>query len=167
MAALKTYISFGDVRMLLFPIWVLVALVSDSAAMQDLKPSTSWTNTNITLSRHDCISIASAALDKMMAEFDRLTNLTKYKDMLMQYLASAELMDNGLNYGYAAARAYATYRDPYFLDLAVTSWSSARRYTISAQQATSGTMYIKQLTLAIYCHGATLAGSTYLDTRID
>ncbi|KAK0229429.1 hypothetical protein EDD85DRAFT_793909 [Armillaria nabsnona] len=174
--ALKTYISFGGVRMLLFPIWVLVALVSDSVAMQDLKPSTSWTNTNNTLSRHDRISITrkgevqlnsgkEGRLYAQMAEFDRLTNQTKYKDMLMQYLASAELVQSDfldeLNYGYAAARAYAAYRDPYFLNLAVTSCTSARRYTISVQQAASGTMDIKQLTLAISCQGATLAGGTY------
>ncbi len=56
------------------------------------------------------------------------------------------------NYGYAAARAYTTYRDPYFLRLAKTSWDSARRYTISSQQASSETIETKKFTLTSSCN---------------
>ena len=56
------------------------------------------------------------------------------------------------SYGYAAARAYTAYRDPEFLTLAATSWASARRYTISSEQAATGTMETKKFTLASSCN---------------
>ncbi len=58
------------------------------------------------------------------------------------------------NYGYAAARAYAAYGDSDFLDLAVTSWTSARQYTISEQQAASGTIDSKKVDIAMLCQGS-------------
>ncbi|KAK0229435.1 hypothetical protein EDD85DRAFT_1026459 [Armillaria nabsnona] len=158
-------------------------------------------NPNITSSKDERIAIASAALDKavsmlqhngqfndsaydtpgrlygQMAEFDRLTNQTKYKQTLQQCFALAESVSPGfsyiyvsatpnyvLNYGYAAARAYAAYQDPDFLDLAVISWTTARRYTISAEQAASGTMDVKQFNLSLSCQDATLAGGTFYST---
>ncbi len=57
------------------------------------------------------------------------------------------------NYGYAAARAYTAYQDPDFLALAVTSWTSARQYTISGEQAASGTMDGKPFNLSLSCQG--------------
>ncbi len=57
------------------------------------------------------------------------------------------------SYGYAAARAYTIYQDPDFLALAVTSWASARRYTISDEQAASGTMDFKRFNLSLSCQG--------------
>ncbi len=57
------------------------------------------------------------------------------------------------NYGYAAARAYNAYRDPEFLAFAVTSWGSARRYTISKEQAAAGSMDVKQFNLSTSCSG--------------
>ncbi|KAK0433850.1 hypothetical protein EV421DRAFT_1993823 [Armillaria borealis] len=111
-----------------------------------------------------------------MAEFDRLTNQTKYKQTLKQYFALAESvypgfsnvllfyflkLNEGLSYGYAAARAYTAYQDPDFLDLAVTSWTSARRYTISKEQAVSGNIDANQSNLTS-CQGATLTGGTYM-----
>ncbi|KAK0237335.1 hypothetical protein EDD85DRAFT_770967, partial [Armillaria nabsnona] len=144
---------------------------------------------NITLSKDDRISIASVALDTAiknlnqsngqfngiyeaagrfyaeMAEFDGLTNQTKYKDTLKQYFELAGLVKpnffDKLIYGYAAARAYTIYQDSYFLALAETSWNSARKYTISEEQAASGTMDTKQFTFPSSCNGATLAGGTY------
>ncbi|PBK86047.1 hypothetical protein ARMGADRAFT_1169272 [Armillaria gallica] len=71
------------------------------------------------------------------------------------------------NYGYAAARAYTAYQDPNFLALAVTSWTSARQYTISGEQAASGTMDGKPFNLSRSCQGATLAGGTYQSTDPD
>ncbi|PBK86042.1 hypothetical protein ARMGADRAFT_1169270 [Armillaria gallica] len=148
------------------------------------------------LSKDDRVSIASVALDKavsmllpngqfndsaydtpgrlygQMAEFDRLTNQTKYKQTLQQCFTLAESIDlaslnYGLNYGYAAARAYTAYQDPNFLALAVTSWTSARQYTISGEQAASGTMDGKPFNLSLSCQGATLAGGTYRSTDSD
>ncbi len=57
------------------------------------------------------------------------------------------------NYGYAAARAYTIYQDPDFLALAATSWTSARQYTISEEQAAAGTMDTKQFTFPSSCQG--------------
>ncbi|PBK61396.1 hypothetical protein ARMSODRAFT_896870, partial [Armillaria solidipes] len=137
---------------------------------------------NITSSKEDRISIASAALEKaismlqsngqfsvssdspygtpgglyaQMAEFDRLTNQTKYKEQLKGCFKLAESVNSNFlsnpNYGYAAARAYTAYQDPDFLDLAITSWTSVRRYTISDEQATSGTTEAKQFNLSSSC----------------
>ncbi|KAK0445655.1 uncharacterized protein EV420DRAFT_1717411 [Desarmillaria tabescens] len=68
------------------------------------------------------------------------------------------------NYGYAAARAYAIYQDQDFLDLAVISWTSARRFTLSQEQIASGTTYVKEFNLSTSCQGATMAGGTYYIT---
>ncbi|KAK0435924.1 uncharacterized protein EV420DRAFT_1281477 [Desarmillaria tabescens] len=175
--------------------WMLVAPYITLVSAQDLTPFTSWKNPNIASSKDDRISIASAALEKavsmlqpngkfgdsthatssrlyaQMAEFDRLTNQTKYKETLKQGFALAKL-DNSefLNkisvcskhYGYAAARAYITYQDPDFLDFSVTLWTSARCYMISKEQAVSGNTDVKQFNLSTSCPGATsLAGGTY------
>ncbi|PBK61062.1 hypothetical protein ARMSODRAFT_1025971 [Armillaria solidipes] len=166
-------------------VWMLLVPFIASGIAQDLTPSILWKNPNITSSKDERIDIASAALEKavsmlqpngqfndsaydtpgrlygQMAEFDRLTNQTKYKQTLQQCFALAESPNYMLNYGYAAARAYAAYQDPDFLDLAVISWTNARRYTISAEQAASGTMDVKQFNLSLSCQGATLAGGTY------
>ncbi len=56
------------------------------------------------------------------------------------------------NYGYAAARAYTTYGDQDFLAFAMASWASARRYTITLEQALSRTIETKQFTLASSCN---------------
>ncbi|KAK0216387.1 hypothetical protein IW262DRAFT_214172 [Armillaria fumosa] len=164
-----------------------------SGAAQDLTPSNSWKNPNITLSKDDRIGIAGAALDKavrmlqsngqfndstydipgrlyaQMAEFDRLTNQTKYKETLKQYFVLAESVSpdflNKINYGYAAVRAYTAYQDPNFLALAVTSWTSAKRYTISKEQAAAGTIDVKQFSLSPTCQGSTLTGGTYFSTE--
>ncbi|KAK0216401.1 hypothetical protein IW262DRAFT_1464960 [Armillaria fumosa] len=154
-------------------------------------------NPNITSSKLDRIAIASAAIDKavsmlqpngqfndstfdipgrlyaQMAEFDRLTSQTTYKQTLKQCFVLAESINpefltassfyflqigDGLNYGYAAARAYTAYRDPDFIALAVTSWTSARRYTISKEQAVSGTINVKKSEIAPSCQGTPLTG---------
>ncbi|SJL17361.1 uncharacterized protein ARMOST_20911 [Armillaria ostoyae] len=95
-------------------VWILVASFIALGAAQDLTPSISWKNPNITSSKDDRISIASAALDKavstlqpngqfndslygtpgrlygQMVAFDRLTKQTKYKQTLKQGFALAE-----------------------------------------------------------------------------
>ncbi|KAK0188239.1 hypothetical protein F5146DRAFT_1062608 [Armillaria mellea] len=94
--------------------WTLVAHSLLLVAAQDFTPSSSWRSPNVTTSQDDRISIAGAALDKtigflqsdgsfngsaygtpgmlyaQMAEFDRVTNQTKYKDMLKKYFPLME-----------------------------------------------------------------------------
>ncbi|PBK61076.1 hypothetical protein ARMSODRAFT_1089927 [Armillaria solidipes] len=185
-------LSLPGVRMRLVFISTLFALSSYSVAAQELKPSADWRSPIITLSKDDRISIADYALQEAISmlnktngqfsdgrydaagahyaqipEFDRLTNQTTYKDTLKNYFKLAESVKPGFlddkNYGYAAARAYTVYGDQYFLDIAQTSWTSARRYTISPEQAASGTIETKQFNLTSSCN-ATLAGGTYLST---
>ncbi|KAK0445664.1 uncharacterized protein EV420DRAFT_1648380 [Desarmillaria tabescens] len=124
-----------------------------------------------------------------MAEFDRLTNQTKYKEVLKQFFKFAESVHSnflsnpyaltvssgllltdldskslycGLNYGYAAAQAYTVYPDTDFLNLAVTLWTSVRKYMISDEKAASGTTEVKNFNLSSSCLGVTLEGGTFL-----
>ncbi|KAK0221376.1 hypothetical protein IW262DRAFT_1373299 [Armillaria fumosa] len=171
-------------------VWMFVVHLMASGAAQDLTPSISWRYPNITSSKDDRINIASAAIEKassmlqsdwffndsshvteyriyaQMAEFDRLTNQTKYKQMLKQCFTLAESYESSMNleYGYAAVRAYAAYQDQDFLDRAVTSWTLGRKYTISKEQAALGTMDAKQFNITSSCNGATMAGGTYGNT---
>ncbi|KAK0481029.1 hypothetical protein EDD18DRAFT_800939 [Armillaria luteobubalina] len=172
------------VRMRQFYIWTLFSVSWYSAvAAQDLQPPAAWRSPNITLSREDCINIARAALETaisnlnqsaqfgdniyespgrlyaQMAEFDRLTNQTKYKDMLKQYFLLAEFTRPGfldLFYNLGCEVEY-----PDFLAFAVTAWTSARRYTISEDEDELGTMDTKQFTYPSSCQGETLTGGTY------
>ncbi|KAK0482975.1 hypothetical protein EDD18DRAFT_1294026 [Armillaria luteobubalina] len=182
-------------------VWMLSVLsVVAPCTAQGLTPSVFWKNPNITSSKDERIAIASAALEKadsrlqsngqfndsghdtfarlygQMAEFDRLTNQTRYKQSLKQCFAlevavsplfMSSLQNYELNYGYAAARAYAAYQDLYFLDLAVTAWTTAKQATISKEQAASGSVDGKQFNLSLSCQGATLAGGTYLSTSFN
>ncbi|KAK0487908.1 hypothetical protein IW261DRAFT_1450877 [Armillaria novae-zelandiae] len=168
-------------------VWIFVVHLMASGAAQDLTPPISWRNPNITSSRDERITIASAAIEKaismlnlneqfndsiyaaeytlyaQMADFDRLTNQTKYKQTLKQCFALAESYESPLNlqYGYAAVRAYTAYQDQSFLDQAVTSWTFGRKYTISKEQAALGAMDVKQFNITSSCNGATMAGGTY------
>ncbi|KAK0482988.1 hypothetical protein EDD18DRAFT_1112370 [Armillaria luteobubalina] len=170
-------------------VWMQLVLFIMSCGAQDFTPSILWKNPNITLSKEQRIGITSAALEKaigmlqpngqfndsaydtpgrlytcygQMAEFDRLMNQTEYKDTLRHCFALAESISPGF---------WSTYVNPDFLDLAVTSWNTARRYTISAKQAASGTMDVKQFGLSLSCQGALLAeatsNKTYLDAAIE
>ncbi|KAK0237329.1 hypothetical protein EDD85DRAFT_791000 [Armillaria nabsnona] len=176
-------------------VWTLLVLFVVLSAVQGLTPSIFWKNPNITSSKDERIAIASAALEKadsrlqsngqfndsvhdtfarfygQMAEFDRLTNQTRYKESLKQCFimqeAGTPLFPNyALNYGYAAARAYTAYQDSDFLDLAVTAWTAAKPATISKEQAASGTVDGKEFNLSLSCQGTTLAGGTYSSTYL-
>ncbi|KAK0464711.1 uncharacterized protein EV420DRAFT_1517779 [Desarmillaria tabescens] len=179
----------------LFLFWTLVAHSLLLAAAQDFTPSSSWRSSNVTTSESDRISIASAALDKTvgllqsdgsfndsaygtpgtfyaeMAEFDRVTNQTKYKDVLKKYFPLIEkTRTNYLDefaYGYAAARAYAIYQDDTFLDYAVTSWTSARLYTLSDSDISSKTTAGKSFNVQPTCQGISMAGGTFWETDSD
>ncbi|KAF9028173.1 hypothetical protein BDZ89DRAFT_951622, partial [Hymenopellis radicata] len=101
------------------------------------------------------------------AEFDRLTNQTKYKDVVTAYFES-DSFDFGatLGYGYYAMLAYATYEEQSMLDLAIRSWNVGRYYTISSDQASAGTMSAKSFDLAKTCGDASMAGGTFWVTLI-
>ncbi|KAK0504473.1 hypothetical protein EDD18DRAFT_1133938 [Armillaria luteobubalina] len=171
-------------------VWIFVVHLMASGAAQDLTPSISWRKPNITSSKDDRINIASAAIEKastmlqsswffndslhvtefriyaQMAEIDRLTNQTRYRQTLKQCFTLAESYESSMNleYGYAAVRAYAAYQDQDFLDRAVTSWTFARQYTISQEQAALGTMDVKRFNIPSSCNGATMAGGTFYNT---
>ncbi|KAK0216398.1 hypothetical protein IW262DRAFT_1299621 [Armillaria fumosa] len=170
----------------------LFSLSSYSVAAEDFKPPTTWSRPNITLSSGDLTTTATNALTKaiqrlnwtdgqlrdgtyadtgllyaQMVELDRLTKQKNYEDNLTHYFNAARAKKPGFldeqNYGYAAARAYKTYGHRDFLTFADASWDSARRYTISRQQADSGSIKTKRFTLAS-CNPGSLAGGTYLNT---
>ncbi|PBK74639.1 hypothetical protein ARMSODRAFT_950649 [Armillaria solidipes] len=179
--------------------WTLVAHSLLLVTAQDFTPSSSWRSPNVTTSQDERISIADAALDKtvgffrngsfndsaygtpgmiyaQMAEFDRITNQTKYKDVLKTYFPLMEaarpnfldeLLNYGLSYGYAAARAYEVYQDETFLDYAITSWTSAGAYTLSDSDTSSGSTPGKSFNVQATCQGITMAGGTFWETDQD
>lgn len=180
--------------------WTLVAHSLLLVVAQDFTPSSSWRSPNVTTSQDDRINIAGAALDKaigfvqsdgsfndsaygtpgmlyaQMAEFDRITNQTKYKDLLKKYFPFMEavrtdfldeFLNYGLSYGYAAARAYEVYQDETFLDYAIASWTSAGAYTLSGSDTSSGSTPGKSFTVQATCQGITMAGGTFWETDQD
>jgi hypothetical protein len=57
-------------------------------------------------------------------------------------------------YGYAAARAYAAYKDPLFLAYAVDSWWFGRAQTIFTEDIESGALTVKNFSIAQVCQGS-------------
>ncbi|KAK0487249.1 hypothetical protein IW261DRAFT_1446751 [Armillaria novae-zelandiae] len=175
--------------------WTLVAHSLLLVVAQDFTPSSSWRSPNVTTSQDDRISIAGAALDKaiafvlsdgsfndsaygtpgmlysQMAEFDRITNQTKYKDSLKNYFPLREAVRTDFldefSYGYAAARAYEVYQDETFLDYAITSWTSAGAYTLSGSDTSSGSTPGKSFNVQAACQGITMSGGTFWETDQD
>ncbi|KAJ7668926.1 hypothetical protein B0H17DRAFT_873198, partial [Mycena rosella] len=145
----------------------------------------------LTTSRADRVSIAEAALEKtaslldnstaqfpgesygfagivysQLAAFDLATNQTKYQDTLQNYfrLASEQQPVNFsgvLNYGFAAAMAYKTYKDPMFLEYARQSWWWGRLNTISQADLNTGIVPGKNFTVCATCQAITMAGGTF------
>ncbi|KAJ7695420.1 hypothetical protein B0H17DRAFT_1198654 [Mycena rosella] len=154
--------------------------------------SPTWRKPNITTSLADRVNIAGAALDKaismlgkddqfdglawgvasyfysQIADFDIATNQTKYQDNLKGYfLQASQLRSNfsdELSYGHAAARAYAAYKDPVFLDYAVQSWWYGWTYTLSSADVASGSSGAKDFPIEKECQGITTAGGTFGNT---
>ncbi|PBK61081.1 hypothetical protein ARMSODRAFT_1025983 [Armillaria solidipes] len=151
-------------------VWILVASFVVLGAAQDLTPSISWKNPNITSSKDDRIKIASAALDKavsmpqpngqfddslygtpgrlygQMAEFDRLTNQTKYKQILKQGFALAEPVNSEFSSTLSSTTTLAggTYWKTDSDKPKVASLASVFFLTLSAllAEATSHQMYL-------------------------
>uniref|UniRef100_A0A0W0GEH2 Glycoside hydrolase family 76 protein n=1 Tax=Moniliophthora roreri TaxID=221103 RepID=A0A0W0GEH2_MONRR len=126
-----------------------------------------------------------ARLFSQMAEFDLATNQTTYKDQLLQYFQQAQgvqtgflnefschefsvftyrtclQINYGLAYGIAAARAYAAYRDPAFMDFAQTAWKSGSEYTLSQDVLQAGKISGKNLTLRKACTLNSMVGGSF------
>ncbi|KAJ7652819.1 hypothetical protein DFH06DRAFT_1330913 [Mycena polygramma] len=151
--------------------------------------SPSWRKPNITTSMADRISRAGAALDvaidrlstdglfdteasgtagnlySQMAQFDIYTNQTKYQNTLQQSLTTVQKsranFTDPLQFGHAAARGYAAYKDPLFLQYAVQSWWYGNARTISQADLTAGKSAVKNFTLKAVCQDATMLGGTF------
>ncbi len=54
-------------------------------------------------------------------------------------------------YGYAAAHAYAAYRDRLFLTYAIDSWWFGRAHTIFPEDVATGTVSTKNFSIAQVC----------------
>ncbi|KAJ7577882.1 hypothetical protein C8J56DRAFT_362367 [Mycena floridula] len=121
-------------------------------------------------------TINTAVLYSQMATFDLLTNQTNYKDQLKTFFTMIAQTDSnfsfeefiytGLTYGYAAACAYAAYKDAAFLVWAQDNWNFGLDNTISQQQL-DGTQPFNQknFTLQAGCKGSTMAGGSFSVTN--
>ncbi|KAJ7117083.1 hypothetical protein C8R44DRAFT_627232, partial [Mycena epipterygia] len=143
---------------------------------------------NITTSPADRVNLANAALQQaigelstgaqfndgygvagnlysQMAEFDLATNQSTYEDTLEQYFLLAQEnranFSDELSYGYAAARAYAAYKNPTFLQYAIQSWWFGRSYTLSQDDISSGKNAGKNFSVSKICQDITMAGGTF------
>ncbi|KAJ7511575.1 hypothetical protein B0H11DRAFT_1700112, partial [Mycena galericulata] len=135
---------------------------------------------NITTSTVDRVSLAGTALDiaigrlnaegqfngegtgiagylySQMAEFDIITNQTKYEKTLEQNLdfiqkTRANFSDPTYSFGHAAARAYTAYKNPIFLQYAVQSWWFGRAYTLSESDVSAGEIATKNFSISGVC----------------
>ncbi|KAJ7277179.1 hypothetical protein C8J57DRAFT_1308709 [Mycena rebaudengoi] len=109
-----------------------------------------------------------------MAEFDLSTQQTRYKETLENHFPLAEeissnfsdkLINYGLSYGRAAAKAYSAYGTQNFLDYAIKSWWFGRKYTLSQDNISSGKTDVKDFPLTKLCQGLTMAGGTFWSTE--
>ncbi|KAJ6596129.1 hypothetical protein DFH09DRAFT_973280 [Mycena vulgaris] len=74
-----------------------------------------------------------------------------------QILRLSYSINDGLNYGHAAAIAYKTYRNPLFLQFAIQSWWWGRLNTISQD----GLLDARNFDLSTTCQGISMAGGTF------
>ncbi|KAK7040948.1 hypothetical protein VNI00_009544 [Paramarasmius palmivorus] len=117
---------------------------------------------------NDLASLAQICIQ--MSDYDALTGQSKYKQALTGYISAAERVKPrfvydvtrvGIGFGYAAARAYETYGDEFFLESAKLAWESGRRLTISNEDIGAGAVVAKNFTLQVSCRDASLAGGTF------
>ncbi|KAL0577968.1 hypothetical protein V5O48_004004 [Marasmius crinis-equi] len=166
----------------------------------DLPSTSSWRKPGITASREERINRTAAAIDMFIksdtffnspppqplpnkswpygellaeiADFDILTNQTRYKEVVQKYYLPAlqDLVPLQSRYGYAAARAYLAYKDDAFLTVAERYWASARALTLSDEEVAVGKSSAKtNITIPKDCtsSGTTLAGGTFHDALDD
>ncbi|KAJ7238622.1 hypothetical protein C8J57DRAFT_1478583 [Mycena rebaudengoi] len=154
-------------------------------AFAGLLASSAWRKPAILSSSADRIKLASDALEEsinhltsagqfagrlyeQMAEFDLMTNQTRYRDILEEKLrltlgAHAGFSDD-MAYGHASIKAYAAYKTKTFLDFAVQSWTYNRQYTLSQSDISSGKTSVKAFPLSTVCDQATTVGGTFWST---
>ncbi|KAJ7231514.1 hypothetical protein C8J57DRAFT_1384809 [Mycena rebaudengoi] len=103
-----------------------------------------------------------------MAEFDLMTNQTRYRDILKEKLGQTLGAHAGFSalvaYGHASIKAYAAYKTKTFLDFAVQSWTYNRQYTLSQSDISSGQTSYKAFPLSTVCDQATMVGGTFWST---
>ncbi|KAJ7238629.1 hypothetical protein C8J57DRAFT_1373493, partial [Mycena rebaudengoi] len=103
-----------------------------------------------------------------MAEFDLMTNQTRYRDILEEKLGQTLGAHAGFSapmaYGHASIKAYAAYKTKTFLDFAVQSWTFNRQYTLSQSDISSGRTSVKAFLLSTVCDQATTVGGTFWST---
>ncbi|KAJ7292485.1 hypothetical protein C8J57DRAFT_1703443 [Mycena rebaudengoi] len=161
-------------------------------AFAGLLASSSWRKPGIFSSSADRIKLASDALEEgishltpagqfagetfeiagrlyeRMAEFDLLTNQTRYRDILEEKLGQTLSANPGFSnpraYGLASIKAYAAYKTEAFLDFAVQSWTYNRQYTLSQGDIDSGKTPVKPFPLSTVCDQATMVGGTFSST---
>ncbi|KAJ7488252.1 hypothetical protein FB451DRAFT_1362734 [Mycena latifolia] len=98
-------------------------------------------------------------LFSQMAEFDIATNQTKYENVLEQHI-----VNYGLSFGHAAAKAYTAYKNPIFRQYAVESWWDGRAHTLSDNDVSSGKIAGKNFSISKTCANMTMVGGTFWDT---
>ncbi|KAF9254082.1 hypothetical protein L218DRAFT_631459 [Marasmius fiardii PR-910] len=111
----------------------------------------------------------SGLLYSQMAEFDRISNQTLYKDKLLSFLQAREterqsvnpFLRDGLTYGYAALKSYTVYKESAFLDFAVNWWKWASEWTITDSEVASGAVSGKNFTLQTHCMANPVTGGTF------
>ncbi|KAK1215034.1 hypothetical protein PQX77_022384 [Marasmius sp. AFHP31] len=185
--------------------WYLLARLVLAAWGQELSVPSSWIKTS-NASREERINATASAIDAFLlsdtffadgangslpandswpygellarlADFDLLTNQTRYKDVAQKrYLPALERLDpqaalRDRSYAYAATRAYLAYQDEGFLRIAKDYWNSSQRLTISQADVRSGDLPAKPtvdsshifLTCINKPSNFTLAGGTLQD----
>ncbi|KAJ6464850.1 Six-hairpin glycosidase-like protein [Mycena sanguinolenta] len=70
-------------------------------------------------------------------------------------------LNDGLNYGHGAVMAFATYKNPIFLDYAKQVWWTVESYTLSQSEVDAGTVPSKNFVVTPTCLGITMAGGTF------
>ncbi|KAF9258159.1 hypothetical protein L218DRAFT_1005342 [Marasmius fiardii PR-910] len=143
--------------------------VSLAHAVLDIAVNMAISDKNGTLKVHD-ISLTTAILYSQMAEFDKLTQNTFYRDLVQVQLpqASVEAVASPLTtiedysvYGYAASKFYLAYQDTSFLNMAEEFWNLGRAYYISEKDITSKKIATKTSTLRGECNGKSLIGGVF------
>ncbi|KAJ7577879.1 hypothetical protein C8J56DRAFT_969954 [Mycena floridula] len=169
-------------------------LVAADSTTPFVTPST-WKNTGIVTAPAQRVRLAQAAIDKSvsqlnstngqviggnpastavlynnMATFDQLTNQTKYRDQLKALFTTVDSLNPGFanldtTYGYAAANAYATYKDAAFLTWAQQDLRYGLNYTLTQQELDGTQKSPRNFTLQAQCSGITMANGSF--TSVD
>ncbi|KAJ7155125.1 hypothetical protein C8R46DRAFT_1196660 [Mycena filopes] len=148
--------------------------------------SSTWRKPAMTMSSAAQVALVDAALQKStsvlatngefaatlyseMAEFDVVSNQTKYQVELKDYLSgstkSQQKSQEPESMAHASIRAYAAYKDPVFLQLANESWAFAQTYTLFGSAAASGSLGFKNFTMNSACQAKSMVGGTFDTTN--